>query len=47
MKKNVFVVGRNGKMGRIVLALIAKSDDMDVTAGFDQVQGGVYRHLLC
>lgn len=41
MKKNVFVVGCNGNMGQIVRALIAKSDDMATTAGFDQVQGGV------
>lgn len=41
MKKNAFVVGCNGKMGRIVRTLIAESSDMDTTAGFDQVQGGV------
>lgn len=41
MKKNVFVVGCNGKMGRIVRSLISESDDMDTTAGFDQHQGGV------
>lgn len=41
MKKNVFVVGCNGRMGQIVRSLIAKSDDMATTAGFDQLQGGV------
>lgn len=41
MKKNVFVVGCNGKMGQIVRILISKSDDMTATAGFDHVQGGV------
>lgn len=41
MKKNVFVVGCNGTMGQTVRSLIAKSDDMATTAGFDQLQGGV------
>lgn len=41
MKKNVFVLGCNGKMGRIVRTLISESNDMAATTGFDQVQGGV------
>lgn len=34
-KKNVFVVGCNGKMGRIVCDLVRESEDLVVTHGFD------------
>lgn len=37
MKKNAFVVGSSGKMGRILCELIKKSADLEVTAGYDQI----------
>lgn len=36
MKKNAFLIGCNGKMGRIVRDLANKSDDLEVTSGYDQ-----------
>lgn len=38
MKKKVLVSGCNGKMGRIICELISKTDDLQVTCGFDMVE---------
>lgn len=38
MKKKVLVSGCNGHMGRIVCSLIAKTEDMEVSCGFDIVE---------
>ena len=46
MKKNVFVVGCNGKMGRIVRNLIANSDDLNVFAGYDQISNGSFTTVM-
>lgn len=35
-RKNVFVVGCNGRMGRLVYDLAQKSEDLNVVYGFDQ-----------
>lgn len=40
MKKNVFVVGCSGKMGRIVRDLIYNSNDLVVSAGYDEIPAG-------
>lgn len=37
MKQNVFVVGYSGKMGKIVCDLIKRSNDLEVTQGYDLV----------
>lgn len=38
MKKKVLVCGCNGHMGRIVCDLISKTDNMEVSCGFDMVE---------
>lgn len=42
MKKNVFLIGCNGKMGRIVRDLANKSGDLEVTSGYDQYDDGSF-----
>lgn len=37
MKKKVLVSGCNGAMGRIICSLISKTDDLEVSCGFDMV----------
>ena len=51
MKKKVLVCGCNGHMGRIVCDLISKTDNMEVSCGFDMVEDlsgsfPIYNHYV-